>query len=212
MQQTNEIVTEVLTFNEDQLAKIAFQCGNFEVFHNEGEQEGFFAEPDKWILDSTVVNDFAAFHHFVSEQDENGVISYTLPTEYVGDFQLYFRKEMENINLSVNELLVNMLLFHTDIEVNLYFKTDRFEAFEFHTKESVELDGIESRYFRFEHHFEKGEKSIHVASEEEYWIHEEATGLFQLELIEQECRKQFEAGTVQDHTEEYLAFLEEEGE
>lgn len=98
----------------------------------------------------------------------------------------------------------------SNIKVCHYMKTDDMEGFEFETKRplSLEDEQLEVDYFRLELH-KSGDKYIMVAHPEEFFVSEDVTPLFDnLTMIENECRKQLNAGKVYDSSETFIEFLQ----
>lgn len=97
---------------------------------------------------------------------------------------------------------------NNNIRVFHYMKTDHMEGFEFETSRSLHLEheGLDVDYFRLELH-ETGEKFVMVASPEEFFVHEDVTPLFDLSMIEQECRKQLNTEEVHDSSLDFINFL-----
>lgn len=97
------------------------------------------------------------------------------------------------------------------IEVLNRIKTESMEAFEFMTPEIILVDEdneVKTDFFRFESHL-SGEVYVVVAFEDEFFVCEDASYLFDLDYIKAECNRQWQEGNVGDLSEDYLNFLQE---
>lgn len=106
-----------------------------------------------------------------------------------------------------------------EIVVHRRMGTNRFEGFEFSTKESILVDEgneVDTDLFRVEKHFDPrlGENSIFVmvANSEEYCVHEDATYFFDAEKIYEECIRQYYEGDVLEDSAEFREYALDEGE
>lgn len=103
-------------------------------------------------------------------------------------------------------------LYNSHVELRLFIKTDEMLAFEFVIDELLDIygdDEVVTDLFRLEQ-FSNGKIEISVASEDDYYVYDEATDLFDVETIFKELKKQFIDESIYDATNDYIRFMEKE--
>jgi hypothetical protein len=93
-----------LTFDDLTFSKVAFLAGYTGVYRNEFGPQEKIASPNKWVMDSTSINDFAFDHNVELVMADEGD-SYQV-TEHSERFFQAFKDEIQKAETTlVNDLL-----------------------------------------------------------------------------------------------------------
>lgn len=176
-------------------------------FHEKGEQFGTRQTEISANLDHEVL---ATGLKWIAKEFINALYHKTRTLQEVSDEMAALTDEdLLSRHTGGDRSIMNEKL-KPQIKVSLYMKTDKFEGIEFYTNEPIDVEpDLEAKCFRLEKHVEDGQTYILVASEEEFFVHEDVTHIFDVAAIEEECRRQLTTEDVPDATKEYLQFLNE---